>query len=160
MIIGIASVVLVAALAVLAVLIFQPKEEMIEDAEGVVGRIYDDWDPGVQQADDSSKNPSQGVQIPGYSMAEMKEGDTTLKLSIGNPKENNCGFYASVELDDGTVLYESEILKPGQGLTVIPLSQTLKKGTYDAAVCYNCVTLSEKHTPLNSARSEFTLVVN
>lgn len=90
----------------------------------------------------------------------MKAGDTQLHLSIGNPKENNCGFYATLQLEDGTVLYKSELLKPGYGLTEVPLQQTLKKGTYDAEVFYECVTLDEEQSPLNSAKSKFKLVVN
>ena len=90
----------------------------------------------------------------------MNAGDTSLKISIGNPKENEVGFFASLELEDGTVLYESELLKPGQGLTEIPLSKTLEKGTYNAKVVYHCVSLDEAHTPLNSAESGFVLIVN
>ena len=60
---------------------------------------------------------------------------------------------------DGTVLYESELLKPGYGLTEVPLNQTLKTGEYTAMVVYKCVTLDEEETPLNSAESEFKLIV-
>ena len=154
-IIIVAAVVVLAAAAVLTLWfcgVFTPKTE---PANGVVGQITDDWDPGVEQPT-SAKS---GTQIPGYSNAEMNAGDTSLKMSIGNPKENKVGFFASIVLDDGTVLYESELLKPGQGLTEVPLSKTLEKGTYDAKVVYQCVALDEKNTPLNSAESGFTLIV-
>jgi len=90
----------------------------------------------------------------------MKEGDTTLTLSIGNPKANSVGFFATLKLQNGDVLYESELLEPGQGLTEIPLTHTLSKGTYDAAVVYKCVLLDEENTPLNAAESVFKLIVN
>ena len=126
------------------------------DSNGVVGKISDNWDIGNK----SETSPTNvGIQIPGYGTAEMKEEDENLHLSIGNPKSNECGFYATLKLDDGTVLYESELLKPGFGLTEVPLSQTLNKGKYTAMVCYDCVSLDEKHTPLNSAESEFLLIV-
>lgn len=156
LIIALVSVLAVAVLAVSAILIMNNSQTSTSDSKGVVGRVSADWDTGISQ----SENSSQGIQIPGYSTAEMKGGDTQLRLSIGNPKANNCGFYASLELEDGTVLYESELLEPGYGLKEIPLTQTLKKGNYDAVVCYNCVTLDESHKPLNSARSKFTLIVN
>lgn len=121
----------------------------------------DNWDTGIpEQTDEPEESTSGGIQIPGYSKAEMEEGDTQLHLSIGNPKENNCGFYVTVRLEDGTVLYKSELLKPGYGLTEIPLEQTLNKGTYDAEVFYECVTLDEDASPLNSAISKFQLIVN
>ena len=125
--------------------------------EGVVGVIVDDWDPGLKEPVPEQRK---GIQIPGYSTAHMNAGDTSLKISIGNPKENEVGFYASIKLDDGTVLYESELLRPGQGLTEVPLSKTLEKGRYSAAVVYRCVLLDESLSPLNGAESGFTLIVD
>ena len=149
-------------LFVIAVVMFQVmKPEDAKNANGVAGKIVDNWDTGIpEQTDEPEESTSGGIQIPGYSKAEMEEGDTQLHLSIGNPKENNCGFYVTVRLEDGTVLYKSELLKPGYGLTEIPLEQTLNKGTYDAEVFYECVTLDEDASPLNSAISKFQLVVN
>lgn len=149
-------------LFVIAVVMFRVmKPEDAKNANGVAGKIVDNWDTGIpEQTDEPEESTSGGIQIPGYSKAEMEEGDTQLHLSIGNPKENNCGFYVTVRLEDGTVLYKSELLKPGYGLTEIPLEQTLDKGTYDAEVFYECVTLDEDASPLNSAISKFQLIVN
>ena len=149
-------------LFVIAVVMFRVmKSEDAKNANGVAGKIVDNWDTGIpEQTDEPEESTSGGIQIPGYSKAEMEEGDTQLHLSIGNPKENNCGFYVTVRLEDGTVLYKSELLKPGYGLTEIPLEQTLNKGTYDAEVFYECVTLDEDASPLNSAISKFQLIVN
>ena len=61
---------------------------------------------------------------------------------------------------DGTVLYESPLLKPGQGLEEVPLNKTLDKGEYEAIVEYNCVLLEDGTTPLNSAESGFRLYVD
>lgn len=124
--------------------------------KGVVGTVTDGWNTGLE---DESTTQGLGIQIPGYDTAVMNEGDTSLALSIGNPKSNNCGFYATLKLEDGTELYKSELLEPGYGLTEVPLSQTLKAGEYTAIVYYQCVTLDEEHSPLNSAESEFTLIV-
>lgn len=149
-------------LFVIAVVMFRVmKPEEAKNANGVAGKIVDNWDTGIpEQTDEPEESTSGGIQIPGYSKAEMEEGDTQLHLSIGNPKENNCGFYVTVRLENGTVLYKSELLKPGYGLTEIPLEQTLNKGTYDAEVFYECVTLDEDASPLNSAISKFQLIVN
>ena len=125
-------------------------------SKGVVGVISDGWDTGLEE---KTAPPSQGIQIPGYGTAVMNAGDESLHLSIGNPKDNKCGFYATLKLEDGTVLYESELIKPGYGLTEVPLNRTLKAGEYTAMVVYKCVTLDENETPLNSAESEFKLIV-
>ena len=124
---------------------------------GVVGRISDGWYTGVE--DEASSQSDVGSQITGYGTAEMNSGDTRLHLSIGNPKANECGFYATLKLEDGTVLYESDLLEPGYGLPDVPLSQTLEPGEYTAIVSYGCVTLDDEHEPLNSAVSELKLIV-
>lgn len=157
-IISAAVLVIAAAVIILAVSGVFHTPEPKEDAKGVVGVITDDWDPNVEP--DPSQEQKSGTRIPGYSSAVMNAGDTSLKLSIGNPKENKVGMFAELQLEDGTVLYQSPLLSPGQGLTEVPLNKTLDKGTYNAKVVYRCVLLDEKNTPVNSAVSGFQLIVN
>ncbi len=154
-------IILAGCIVTLVVLVRSLTEEKppVENAKGVVGTIVDNWDPNVSRPDERS-DQKKGTMIPGYSSATMNEGDTSLKLSVGNPKENTVGFFATVKLADGTVLYTSPLLKPGQGLEEIPLNKSLSKGTYNAIVFYQCVLLDEEHTPLNAAESAFTLIVN
>ena len=148
-IIIILALVLVGCLVTAAVLLLnKPKEEPLnEPAKGVVGVIKDNWD--TQVSSEPTDSPSQA-----------KAGDMSIKLRIGNPKENHVGFYASLKLADGTVLYKSPLLSPGQGLEEVPLTQTLTKGTYDAIVEYKCVLLEDGKTPLNSAESGLKIYVN
>lgn len=151
------AILVIAALTVGGVVVYNSFfAEKPAPSNGVVGKISDGWDTGIE---DEPAVQSAGIQIPGYSTAEMKAGDESLVLSIGNPKANKCGFYATLKLEDGTVLYESELIKPGYGLTEVPLNQTLDAGEYTAMVVYKCVTLDEEETPLNSAESEFKLIV-
>lgn len=153
-------ILLILALVVAGAIIYinlNSQEEPV-NSEGVVGRISDGWDTGLEEEEQDS-SVSGGTQIPGYGTAEMNYGDDSLYLSIGNPKANQCGFYATLKLEDGTVLYKSELLEPGYGLTEVPISVKLEKGEYTAMVEYQCVVLNEEHTPLNTAESEFTLIV-
>lgn len=147
----------IAAAAIIGAAFFiQHSAKKPKESDGVVGVISDNWDAGIEE---DAPTESVGIQIPGYSTAEMKEGDTSLHLSVGNPKDNACGFYATLKLQDGTVLYESELIQPGFGLTEVPLSKKLDKGEYDAVVFFECVALDDAQTPLNSAESEFKLIV-
>ncbi|MGM9553070.1 MAG: hypothetical protein ACI3V2_02095 [Faecousia sp.] len=154
------SIGIVICLAVTAWALFfrQSNDALSPDYEpqGVVGKVTDGWDTGLE---DPPAPEQKGIQIPGYSTAEMKAGDSSLHLSIGNPPANTCGFYATLKLADGTVLYRSELLEPGFGLTEVPLAESLDAGEYTAIVLYECVTLDESHTRLNSAESEFKLIV-
>lgn len=151
-------VLIAAVVAVVGIVVcntFFSQKESEKSSDGVVGVISPNWQTGI----DESTAPPNGVQIPGYAAATMNAGDMSLHLSVGNPESNKCGFYATLKLKDDTVLYESELLKPGYGLTDVPLNKTLEKGEYDAMVVYQCVTLDEKETPLNAAESEFKLIV-
>ncbi|MDO5124328.1 MAG: hypothetical protein Q4D44_06660 [Eubacteriales bacterium] len=157
LIIIIIAVLVIAALTVGGVAVYNGFfAEKPVPSNGVIGKITDGWDTGIE---DATASQGSGIQIPGYGSAVMKAGDESIKLSIGNPKANKCGFYATLKLEDGTVLYKSELIKPGYGMTEVPLSKTLEAGEYTAMVCYECVTLDEAETRLNSAESEFTLIV-
>jgi hypothetical protein len=149
-------VLVIAALcAVVVYMLIKPGAPNDDTGNGVSGTISEGWDPGIDQGGVEAT----GIQIPGYKDAKMKEGDTTLHLSIGNPKDNKAGFYATVQLEDGTVLYASSLLEPGYGIKDLPLKQTLQKGTYDAFVTFQIVSLDEAHAPMNTARSAFKLYV-
>lgn len=148
------AIIVLAALAALAA-VFLLSRDSQDAGNGVTGEITDNWDSGI----DHGSVESSGIQIPGFKEAEMKEGDDTLHLNIGNPQENNAGFLVTVKLEDGTVLYESPVLEPGQGISELPLLTSPKKGTYTAYAEYQVVTLDEEHTPMNTARTIFTLNV-
>lgn len=126
-----------------------------------------DWDVSIPDSpsgtsDSSLPDAAKGEQIlvPGYSYAEMTEGDTTLKMSIGNPKENTCCLTATLMLEDGTQLYESGLLEPGKGLTEIPLNKTLSAGTYKAYIHFQGYSSQDTSQKLNSADSGFQLIVD
>lgn len=156
-IIAILLLVVVCASAVAVVKLYhRDSDKQPKDSHGVVGKVSSGWSTGIKN---EPEQPKRGIQIPGYGSAEMKAGEKTLRLSVGNPETNECGFYATVKLADGTVLYQSELLEPGYGLQEIPLSRSLEAGEYIAVVFYQCVTLDKEHTPLNSAESEFKLIV-
>ena len=93
----IAAVILICAVGVLIFSgVFPPKLDT--GHKGVVGVVTDNWDTGLKEESPEAKP---GTRIPGYSTAEMKEGDTTLTLSIGNPKANTVGFFATLKLQNG-----------------------------------------------------------
>jgi len=104
--IAIIAALIVAIGALSAVLIYNNiNSQPAAPTQGVVGEIRTDWDTGIDENSKGSDNTKKtGVQIPGYSTAEMNAGDTSLHISIGNPKSNTCGLYATLRLSDGTVL--------------------------------------------------------
>lgn len=115
------------------------------------------WDDGIDT--EEPREITENILVPGYSGAEMKAGDTTLSLRIGNPEENTCYLQATLQLEDGTVLYESGLLEPGTGFEQIELNQTLEAGTYEELVHYQGYSMDEERSELNASDSAFTLTV-
>lgn len=113
------------------------------------------WDDGL----DGPEKIEEKILIPGYSGAQMGAGDKKLRLSIGNPEENSCYLKATLQLEDGTVLYESGLLEPGKGVQEIPLEQSLEAGVYQALVHYQGYTMEDEPKELNSSDSALTLTV-
>lgn len=113
------------------------------------------WDDGLDGPEESEEK----ILIPGYSGAQMNAGDTQLKLSIGNPKENTCYLKATLLLEDGTILYESGFLEPGKGVQKVGLEHALEPGIYQALVRYQGYTMEDEPKELNSSDSAFTLTV-
>lgn len=116
-----------------------------------------EWDTGI--AEDAKGKADDGILIPGYDTVVMDAGVTAMPMSIGNPKENDCLIKISILLEDETVLYQSEFIAPGQGMTEVPLSQSLDAGTYDTIARFECFMDNATHTPLNVADSGFVLIV-
>ncbi|MDO4339031.1 MAG: hypothetical protein Q4C91_13270 [Eubacteriales bacterium] len=116
------------------------------------------WDDGID-SEEQTGEITDNILVPGYSGAEMKAGDKTLNLRIGNPEENACYLQATLQLEDGTVLFESGLLEPGTGFEEIELNQTLEAGTYEAWVHYQGYSMDEEPELLNGSDSAFTLTV-
>lgn len=113
------------------------------------------WDDGIENDEEIEGR----ILVPGYSGAKMNAGDTSLALRIGNPAENTCYLQATLQLEDGTVLYESGLIEPGKGYDTIELTQTLEAGEYNAFVHYQGYSMDEEQEMLNSCDSAFVLKV-
>jgi hypothetical protein len=99
------------------------------------------------------------ISVPGYAQIVMKSGDLIQFLELHNPAENPCYFVIAVIMPDGTEVFRSGLIEPGQKLDAIKLSQLLNPGTYKNAVLrYSCYSLKDK-APMNGADIKFTLEV-
>lgn len=104
------------------------------------------------------KNPD-SIAIPGYEVLELQADSKNQILCLPNPHQNVCYFQISLFLEDGTLLWESELIEPGSTSKPIILVQTLEKGTYSNAILkYSCFKMDGK-TPLNGAETKLTLWV-
>ena len=105
------------------------------------------------------KNPD-SIAIPGYEMLELKAGIKEQSLCMPNPPQNCCYFQICLYLEDGTLLWQSELIEPGTNSKPMVLSKTLEKGMYPNAILrYSCYRMDESLAPLNGAETKLTLWV-
>lgn len=97
------------------------------------------WDVDIEEEEPSEEK---GILIPGYTSMVMKANTKEQTVSIGNPADNDCIFVIVLKLEDGTKLFESQELKPGEGLENITLDQELEAGEYQAVIEYKCYSLA------------------
>lgn len=116
---------------------------------------------------DNPKKPSstqivkpESIAIPGYEGLELIAGTKKQTLSLPNPEQNACYFQISLYLEDGTMLWKSELIEPGEVSKPMTLKQKLEKGTYPNAILrYECFAMDGSMTPLNGAEMKLTLRV-
>lgn len=100
------------------------------------------------------------IAIPGYEGLTLQAGAKKQSLRLANPEENHCYFQISLYLADDTLLWQSDLIKPGKTSAPITLSRPLDPGAYPGATLrYACFRLDREKTPLNGAETKLTLWV-
>lgn len=99
------------------------------------------------------------VAIPGFEYLDLQADTARQKLALGNPDVNDCLFQLTLMLEDGTVLWVSEDIRPGAQSEPIVLTQPLAAGEYGAVLHYQCYSMGLKRTALNAAQIGLTLRV-
>lgn len=115
--------------------------------------------PTIQfNSNDGYVSPSDsGVQIEAASGFIMDAGVTAQSVKFNNSKSNDCAFIVTLYLADGTEIYKSDYLYPGDSINEIELKRTLKAGLYkDALMVYQLYSI-ESHKPIN--RCEFPIEI-
>ena len=106
------------------------------------------------------KKNTDTIDIPGYEALAFQAGSKTQNISLSNPPQNSCYFRISLLLEDGTLLWMSDLIAPGYGSKEITLSKELKEGSYPNSVLrYECFSLDGKLTQLNGAETKLTIIV-
>ena len=108
----------------------------------------------LQEKDASS------IAIPGYEAITLEANTKKQSIALQNPSHNNCLFKIMLILEDGTVLWVSDYVKPGEISNNIKLSKELEPGTYPNSILkYECFTMDGSLSPLNGAETKLTLWV-
>ena len=105
------------------------------------------------------QNPD-SIAIPGYEILELKADSKTQTICLPNPPQNMCYFQISLYLENGTLLWQSDLIEPGDTSAPIQLNHSLKKGSYPNSILkYSCFKMDESLSPLNGAETKLTLWV-
>lgn len=108
----------------------------------------------------SPQSNNDSIAIPGYEALTLSANQKRQNISLANPQENMCYFQISLYLEDGTLLWESELIAPGKKSKPIELLTELESGTYtDSVLHYSCYKMNKELTPLNGADMKLTLRV-
>ena len=121
------------------------------------------WNPVIEQFVDIEEITEEAerkqITICGFTEWTVKAGETEkLPISLKNPGGNPCYFTFIITLEDGTVLYQSDHVPPGNEIRRITINEPLEKGTYTA---YVSILTNELETgaKMNSADTKITINV-
>ncbi len=117
-----------------------------------------------QKAPEETAEPveklTDSIELPGYGALYFKADATEQDVRLPNPEQNFCYIQITLMLEDGTELWKSGLIAPGEQSEPIVFSQPLAAGEYKNAVLqYSCFRMDEAKTPLNGATTNLTLKV-
>lgn len=147
-----AIIILILSIGIIGIVSFAyhaGKAQNLENAKGIV--VSEDamaWDKDLNNLSGEQK----GIQIPGYSDISIASGEKAWKITLANPKDNDCYFKYEITIDDETTpIYESDLIEPGKAITEFEVSKALDAGDYD--ICFHIATYSMdgENTRLNGA---------
>lgn len=117
-----------------------------------------EFEPEQSVVQSSQQLDFDSISIPGKESIKIQANAKSVAVDLYNPENNKCYFEISILLEDGTELYKSKLVKPGQNIYKINLNKELAKGTYNATIHYRTYTMDGNYTPLNGANVPVKLI--
>ena len=100
----------------------------------------------------TEEGDARGIKIPGYSSIVVEAGKKNVAVDIMNPGENEVYFKVKFILSESNeVIYESQLIKPGQHLYEIELNRELAEGEYNLVIQYETFLMDGSYSPRNGA---------
>lgn len=115
-----------------------------------------EWE-GNQELDHAGKESGEKISIPCFESLVFKANQTTQKVNLYNPENNNCYFVISLIVEQDT-LFKSDMIAPNTGFYEIELSEELAAGQYSGIIVYECYSLTDL-SPMNGGSFHFDLTV-
>ena len=119
--------------------------ETVSTTDSILPTLSFDDNDGFQGVPESPN-----VTINATSGFVMQAHDRHQEVVFTNDASNPCAFRVSLYLSDGTLLYESGFLLPGESVSEITLTRELDTGLYqNALLLYTMYTVDVPHTAIN-----------
>ena len=83
------------------------------------------------------------IAIPSYSAITVKADATSVEVPFRNPDVNGVYFVLTLTLDDGTELYKSNYIAPGESVGTATFTKALPKGTYTGKLKYETFSMDD-----------------
>lgn len=104
--------------------------------------VYVNGDIGYEPVSDNN-----GMVLKAVTGIRLKADAIIQEFEIPNSSSNKYAISAFIILGDGTIIYESGFLYPGEIVEEIELYKSLDKGTYkNSILLYKFYTVDEPHT--------------
>lgn len=115
---------------------------------------------GSSETTEPVEKLTDSIDLPGYEWIPLVSGKLEQEQTFPNPPQNFCWIRVSLLLEDGTNLWTSELVAPGESSAPVVLSQTLEPGEYKNAILkYECFRMDDDLSPLNGGEVKLTLKV-
>lgn len=102
-----------------------------------------------------------GIKLMAVTGLTFKEGSLEQSVDIPNVSSNEYAFIISIYLADGTEVFKSDYVYPGDTLTSIKLTTELKSGTYkNAVMLYRCYTTDTSHIAVSQCEFPIEIKCN
>ena len=122
--------------AILAIVLVLVISGALKDKSKAGEKVNEDFVPTIQQSDvDFINDEDDTLSIFGIKEIKIKEGSTEAELYYVNPEQNTDKYFITVSItlkESNEVIYTSDLIPPGMGITKINISHDLKKGTHPA----------------------------
>ena len=139
---GAVAVLLVIAVVLFA-LLFRSEGEPSEpkQSETVSGVLKEDSNVEDYVGKHKPTHQENSIAIPGFQVLRLKANSLEQEPGFYNPDVNRSYFVIEVRLDNGTLLYRSDLIAPGKAIYKAQFSESLPEGSYSATVIYHCYAL-------------------
>ena len=135
--------VLLVIAVVLCAWLFRAEDEPPEESQAVTesGILKEDSNVEDYVGKHKPTHQDNSIAIPGFQVLRLKANSLEQEPGFYNPEVNKSYFVIEVRLDDGTLLYKSDLIAPGKAIYKAQFSESLPEGSYSATVIYHCYAL-------------------